>query len=68
MATTHTDSQVYPGVANLQAVFTALGAGCYFMDLIQVCAVHDVFMDKTVALPPHMGVSLWLTDNVLLTH
>jgi hypothetical protein len=40
---------VYPGIANLEAVFTALSAGCYFMDLIQVCAVHD-FLDTTVGL------------------
>lgn len=31
---------MYPRVANLQAVFTAVGAGFYFMDLIEMCAVH----------------------------
>ena len=43
MAATHTEPQVYPTGADAQTVFTALGAGGYLFDLIEVCAGHFIF-------------------------
>lgn len=34
----HADPQVYPGVSNIEAFFTAGGGGLHVLDLIQVCA------------------------------
>jgi hypothetical protein len=34
MATGHAKPQMHPGIANLEAVFTAIGAGGYFLNLI----------------------------------
>ena len=42
MATRHAEPKMDPGITNLQAVFTAVGAGRYFLDLIEMCASHDV--------------------------
>ena len=41
MAAGQAEPQVDPGVADLQAVFTAIGAGRYFFYLIEMSAVHD---------------------------
>ena len=43
MAARHAEPQVEPGVADLQAIFAAGGAGSYFFDLIEMSAVHNVF-------------------------
>ena len=55
MAAGHAEPQVDPGVAELEAVFTAVGAGCDFFDLIEMCAVHDRFIVRPRRL---MGGSL----------
>lgn len=41
MSTGHTEPQVNPGVANLQAVFTAVSARRDFANLIEMSAVHS---------------------------
>ena len=41
MATGHAEPQMVPGVANPEAIFTAVGAGRYVFDLIEMCASHD---------------------------
>jgi len=51
----HAESQVYPCVANLQAVFTAIGAGCYFADLIEMCASHDFGLSIRLCLQQCAG-------------
>jgi hypothetical protein len=38
----HAKAQVYPGGADTQAVFTAVGTGGYFLNLIEMCAFHCV--------------------------
>ena len=40
VAAGHAEPQVNPCVANFQTVFTAIGAGCYFANLIEMCAGH----------------------------
>jgi hypothetical protein len=37
VATRHADAQVNPGAADAQAVFTSIGAGRDFFNLIEVC-------------------------------
>ena len=37
----HAETQVEPGVADLQAVFTAIGAGRYFFDLVEMRTSHN---------------------------
>ena len=39
MAARQAQSQVHPGVADSQAIFTAVGAGDNFADLIEMCAL-----------------------------
>jgi hypothetical protein len=41
VAARHTQTQMNPGVADLQTVFTAVGARRDFANLIEVCAVHS---------------------------
>ena len=49
MAAGHAKAQMNPRGADAQTVFTAVGAGCYVFDLIEMCAVHK-FLEIT-ALP-----------------
>ena len=36
----HTQPQMHPRVANLQAIFASVGARGYFSNLIEMCALH----------------------------
>ena len=40
MAAVHAEAQMHPRGADAQTVFTAVGAGCYVFDLIEMRAVH----------------------------
>jgi len=44
MAAGHAEAQMDPSGADAQTVFTAVGAGCYVSDLVQVRAVHNVLL------------------------
>ena len=41
VAATHAEPQVHPGVANFQAIFTTIGTGLNFLNLIEMCTSHD---------------------------
>jgi hypothetical protein len=41
MATRHAQTQVHPGAANAQTIFTTNGAGYDIFDLIEVSTFHD---------------------------
>ena len=56
MAAGHAEPQMHPRVANLQTVFTAVGAGGYIIDLIEMCAVR-VHIDSQINLPQRHGVT-----------
>ena len=43
MAAGHAETQMDPSGADLEAVFAAVGAGCYVFDLIEMGAVHSFF-------------------------
>jgi len=62
MAARHAQSQVHPSVADSQAIFTAVGAGGNFSDLIKMCALvsHLIDLAKYQALPHGRA-----TDTVL---
>jgi len=34
------EAQMDPRGADAQTVFTAVGVGCYFLNLIEMCAIH----------------------------
>ena len=49
MSAGHAEPQVNPSVANLQAVFTAVGARRDFANLIEMCAVHNFYLSTDFA-------------------
>ena len=44
MAARHAEAQMDPRGADAQTVFTTVGAGCYFLNLVEMCAVHNVLL------------------------
>ena len=60
MTTGHTKAQVKPRVTDLQAIFATVGAGCYFIDLIEMSAVHkrDYFLFEGDVITTHILAGL----------
>ena len=69
MAAHHAEAQIDPGGADAQTVFTAVGAGCYFPNLIEMRAVHVIWYgtacgSKRVACQEPINQSLRLTRSL----
>ncbi len=58
MATRHAQSQVHPGVADSQAIFTAIGARRDFADLIEMIALFSHLIDLARVSSPPSGPGL----------